>query len=289
VLKDYLLARSVDDVLSNFRLYPGKSRVIAGGTDVVIEMKSGKLACDYLIDISKIQEFKRLDMFGDEIFIGATVTHNDVNRSELIKVKAPLLAKASGTVGSIQIRNTATVVGNVITAQPAADAAVALMALGAVVKVVDVNGSRDVAMEDMYSSLGKSSIDSTRELVTFIHFPALGDKQGSSFVRLAQRESLALPILNVATVLSMKDDDTVEWVRIVMGPVGNKPIRARKAEKMIEGLKITNELLNKAAITSVEDANPRSSGLRGSAEYRKDVLKNLVFNALEEALATAKK
>jgi CO/xanthine dehydrogenase FAD-binding subunit len=289
VLKDYVLARSVDDVLNSFRMHPGKGRVIAGGTDVVIEMKSGKLVCDYLVDISKVQEFKKIEVVDGEIVIGAMVTHNDVNRSELIKEKAPLLSKASGTVGSLQIRNTATVAGNVITAQPAADAAVALMALGAVARVVDVNGTRVVDMEDMYSDLGKSSIDSTRELVTSLKFPVLLDNQGSAFVRLAQREALALPVLNVAVVLSLKDDSSIDWVRIVMGPVGNKPVRARKAEKVLEGNKVTKELFAQAANASSEDANPRSSGLRGSAEYRKDVLKSLVFNALEEALASAKK
>lgn len=289
MLKDYVLASSVDDALNCLMMYPGKSRVISGGTDVVIDMKSGKLVCDYLVDISKIPELKKLEEVNDQVIIGAAITHSDVSTSELIKGQAPLLAKASGTVGSLQIRNTATVVGNVVTAQPAADAAVALMALGAVAKVRDVNGIRDVAMEDMYSGIGKSTIDSSREIVTSIEFPALLDNQGSAFIRLAQRESLALPVLNVAVVLSMKDDDTIDWVRIVMGPVGNKPVRARKAEKVLEGFKISNELLVQAANASLEDANPRNSGLRGSAEYRKDVLKNLVFNALEEALAEVKK
>lgn len=288
VVKDYLLAQSVEEVLDNFKAYPGEARVIAGGTDLMIDMKSGKEQCSYLVDISKIEELKKIECVDEEIVIGAAITHSQVNKSQIIREKAPLLSKASGVVGSLQIRNTATLVGNLVNAQPAADGAVALVALGAMAEIKDHKGTSNIAVEDLYAGVGKAHIDSTSQLVTCIKFPVLLPNQGSSFVRLSQRKALALPMLNVAIVLSLKADDSVEWARIVMSPVGPKPTRAGTAEKILEGCVVNDELISQAAKAAINDANPRNSGLRGSAAYRKEVLETLVRRALEEAVAAAK-
>jgi CO/xanthine dehydrogenase FAD-binding subunit len=288
VLKEYVLAKSMEDVFKCFKEYPGEARVIAGGTDLILELESGKVQCNCLIDITEIDELKTIKLIDEMVIIGAAVTHNEVNKSDLIKEAASALSEACGTVGSLQIRNIATVVGNVVNAQPAADAAVALMALRADAEVTSLNGTRIIPLEDMYVGLGKTNIDCANEVVTSIKFPALKDNQGSSFVRFAQREALALPMLNIAVALSLNEDKTVEWVRIVMAPVGPKPIRAKEAEQMLIGNLISNELIEKVAEEALKDASPRDSALRGTAEYRKEILTVLVRRAIEGAAASIK-
>lgn len=288
VLKDYVLAKSVDEIIQCFCNHPCDTRVIAGGTDLMLDLESGKVKCGCLIDITGIDELKQIKLENDEIFVGAAVTHNEVNRSEVIKEYAKLLSDACGTVGSLQIRNIGTVIGNVVNAQPAADASIALIALGADAIIKSAAGTTIFPIEELYAGLGKTKVNCNKELVTFVKFPVLKKNQGSSFVRFAQREALSLPILNVAVTLSLKDDATVEWVKIVMAPVGPKPVRAITAESLLKGNALTPELILRASEVALEDANPRDSGLRGSASYRKDILQVLITRALEGALDSIK-
>lgn len=205
----------------------------------------------------------------------------------MIQEHALALALAARSVGSLQIRNIATVVGNVVNAQPAADAAVALMALGAEAELNSLSEVEYVAVEDMYAGLGKSIVDSTSQLVTRIRFDVPQSNQGAAFVRLCQRKALALPMLNVAAMVSLKGNQ-FEWVRLVMAPVGPKPIRAAEAEEMLKGAAVTDEVIEKAAQLALEDANPRSSLVRGSREYRMGVLPVLIKRALAAAVAQVK-
>lgn len=287
MLKDYMLAKSVDEVIAQLHTYMGKARVVAGGTDAMLDIQSGKITVECLVDITKIDALKKIEYVDGQIVIGAAVTHSEVKNSDLIKDYAPLLAEASGSVGSLQIRNTATVVGNVLNAQPAADAAVALVALGAVAEIKDSSGTAYLPVEEMYAGVGKSTVDCTKQLVTNVKFSVLQQGQGSAFVRLAQRGALALPMLNVAVVISLQDEK-VQWVRIVMAPVAPKPVRASMAEKVLQGAVPTAELILEAAKMACAEASPRDSALRGSAEYRKEVLEVLVKRALEQAIAAAK-
>ncbi|MEG6522484.1 FAD binding domain-containing protein [Desulfotomaculum sp. 1211_IL3151] len=286
MLKDYVLATSVAEALEVLKTYDGKARVIAGGTDVLLDLNAGKLSVDCLVDVTRVAELKKLENMAGQIVIGAAVTHSEVKKSDLIQSNAPLLADASGSVGSLQIRNTATVVGNVLNAQPAADAAVALVALGAEVEIQDPSGTTYRPVQELYAGVGKTTIDCTRQVVTAVKFPALKPGQGSSFVRLAQRGALALPMLNVAVVLSLQEEK-IEWVRIVMAPVAPQPLRASMAEKVLQGQVVTTELISSAAKAACAESSPRDSAIRGSAEYRKEVLEVIVRRALEKALAAA--
>lgn len=287
MLDSYVIVESVEDAVKNLASLSGKGRIIAGGSDLILDLKSEKVKCDHLVDINKIQELKTIHVSEEEIIIGACATHNEVSKSEIIKSKASLLSRACSSVGSLQIRNTATLVGNVVKAQPAADGAVALVALGASACIVDEVEKKEILVEDMYAGLGKSCVDSTKELVTSVKFKYLKENEGSSFVRLSQRNALALPMLNVAIVISL-DNNKINWARIVMSPVSPKPTRANEAEEYLKGKDISEEILIEASKIAAKNANPRSSALRGSAEYRKDVLKNLVKQGLEEAINEAK-
>ena len=288
MLQDYTLPATVDEALALLISRNGTAKVIAGGTDLALDLESGEVSASCLVDVSNIQELKKIETDGGAVIIGAGVTHSEVASSDLIKEKAVVLANACRTVGSLQIRNTGTLAGNVVNAQPAADAAVALCALGAQAIIAGPEGLRSAPVEELYAGVGKSKVDSTREIVTRLHFPALAGNQGSAFVRLAQRKALALPMLNVAAVVSIIDN-TFEWARIVMAPVGPRPVRAIKAEELLVGTAVNSTSLQKAAAASCTEANPRSSALRGSREYRIHVLEVLVRRALEMAVANAQK
>ncbi len=287
MLQDYLIPETVEQALSYLQDNKGQARIIAGGTDLLLDLADGKKEAGVLVDITRIPGLKKITMEDGVIRIGAAVTHNRVAKSEIIQEKASVLAQASRSVGSLQIRNCATVVGNVVNAQPAADAAVALVALGAEAEIVSPTGKEYIPVEKLYAGVGKSTLDSTAQIVTGIRFPAALKNQGSAYERLEQRKALALPMLNVAVAVSLSGE-RFEWARIAMAPVGTGPVRAAEAEAILKGAEANLEVIEKAAQAATSQANPRSSALRGSREYRLEVLPVLVRRALEAAVAQAK-
>ena len=285
-MQDYLIPETVEQALSHLQSNKGRARVVAGGTDLLLDLAEGKKEAVVLVDLTRIPSLQAITIEDETIKIGAAVTHNQVARSKLIQERASVLARADRSVGSLQIRNIATVVGNVVNAQPAADTAVALVALGAVAEVVSPSGKEYIPVEKLYAGVGKSILDSSTQIVTRIQFPALLKNQGSAYERLEQRKALALPMLNVAVVVSLADNQ-FQWARIVMAPVGPGPVRATEAEAFLKGADVTLENIEKAAAAARAQANPRSSALRGSREYRLEVLPVLVRRALEAAVAQA--
>lgn len=286
MLQEYYLPHSVGDALILLKNNNGQARIIAGGTDLVIDHQAEKVKAEAFVDISNIEELKKIECADGVITIGAAVTHSEAARSELIQKHAPALAMAARSVGSLQIRNIATVVGNVVNAQPAADTAVALAVLEAEAEVNSAAGVEYVPLHKMYAGVCKSAVDSTSQLVTRIRFAVPQRNQGTAFVRLCQRKALALPMLNVAAMVSLQSD-RFAWARLAMAPVGPGPARAIEAEKMLRGAPLTDETVEKAAQLALESANPRSSMVRGSREYRIGVLPVLVKRALAAAVARA--
>ncbi len=286
--KEYSLPASVKEALEILKANTGKARIIAGGTDLIIDLKEGAKQVECLVDISRLKGLTSIERDGDIIKVGAMVTHSQVATSELIRERAPMLAEAASLLGSPQIRNRGTLAGNVINAQPAADTAIPLVALEAQAEIVGPNGSRRVPIEKLYHGLGVSQVDSTREIVTAIYFEGLRDNQGSAFVRLAQRKALALPMLNVAVIATVQDG-CFQDVRIAIAPVAPIPFRSRKAEAALRGKNASLEAIEAAAEIAEEEAQPRDSALRGSAEYRKEMVRVLVRRAIEQAVQEIKK
>jgi len=285
MISGYVIPSSIEECVEYLEKYQNSARIIAGGTDLVLQQKEKKLSPLYWVDISRIQDLDYIEEKNGKVCLGAGVTHAQVAASSLIKEKAALLAKASESVGSPQIRNVATVVGNVVNAQPAADAAIALIALEAEADVVSTKGKKKtVPVKELYAGLGKSRIDSTCELVTGIHFPALGPKQGSSFKRISPRNSLSLPVLNVGMVLGV-EKGIIEEIRIVLGPVADRPFRPKKAEGILQGSSLDNqENIGSAISAASEECTPRDSLIRGSSAYRRELVRVMVKRAYQEAV-----
>lgn len=286
----YYLPQSVQEALDILSKYNGQAAIIAGGTDIVLDIQEGKKSFNAFVDVSRIPDLQSIGEANGYLRLGAAVTHSQANRSALVQAAAPILAEACGKVGSLQIRNIATLVGNVVNAQPAADAAVALAALGAKAVIEDGRGRREALVEELYADVGKSFIDPAKEIVTALLVPVQKKRQGSAFVRLDQRKALALPMLNVAAVIQLDEKgERFEWARIIMAPVGPGPVRGLDGENLLTGAAVSREVILEAAKAAVKQANPRSSALRGSREYRMGVLPVLVKRALEAAVELAKK
>jgi CO/xanthine dehydrogenase FAD-binding subunit len=249
-------------------------------------LKEGTRKVKCLVDISEIEPLRKIELDGDLVRIGSGVTHAQAASSELIRERANLLAEAASIVGSPLIRNQGTVVGNVVNAQPAADTAVALFSLCAEVEILTNSGTRRVPIKQTYEKPGLSKINSTSEIVTALYIKSLRDNQGSAFVRLAQRKALALPMLNVAVVVTIRDG-LFEESRITIGPVAPLPFRSEKAEASLKNAAFSPESIYKAAEAASSEAEPRDSALRGSAEYRREMVKVFVRRALERATQRA--
>jgi carbon-monoxide dehydrogenase medium subunit len=182
-----------------------------------------------------------------------------------------------------------TLVGNVVSGQPAADGAIPLMALEAELKVVSHDGERWMALEDAYRGVGLSAVDPAREVAAEVRFKKPGEPGKSGFFRMARREALALPILNGAISLWLDaSKNRIEKARIAIGPVAEKPFRSRRAEAFLESSKVSHEDLREACRIAADEANPRTS-VRGSASYRKEMVRVNLLRTIEGILGEIRK
>ena len=276
---NYIIAKSAAEALDALLGGEGNALIIAGGSDVMVDIEAGKLAPQTLVDVTAAEDMKGIRVEGGQLVIGAAVTLTEIARSPMVRQYFPSLCKGAGSVGSLQIRNSATLVGNVVTAQPAGDAAMAVAPLDPKFVVLSKDGTREVPMGEMYAGFGKSTLNSAAE-VKEVRIPLPADDEKASFVRLELRKSLSLPMLNVAAMAKVTDG-IVQWARITMGPVGVGPTRALEAEEWLKGKALTPENMTEAGTLALRNAKPRSNPLRGSKEYREHALPILVRRSLE--------
>jgi carbon-monoxide dehydrogenase medium subunit len=285
VWQEYLSPTSVAEALALLHRYEGQARLIAGGTDLVLQLQKGERTARCLVDVTRIAGLQDIRLVGEEIVIGAAVTHAAVAVSPLIAARAKVLQEAALSVGTPQIRNVGTLVGNVVSAQPGADGSLALLSLEATLDVVDLEGNtRRVPVAETFVRPDVSTIDPRREMITLIRFPALAAHQASAYGRMAKRRASALPVLAVGVVVSADAEHRFGWVRIALGPVALTPYRARQAEEVLRGAPISAPTIERAAQVASQEAQPRSSVLRGSREYRQEMVRVYVRRALESAV-----
>lgn len=283
----YHTPQTVQECLGHLVELEGQGRLIAGGTDLMPGLESGKYRPRALIDTTGIQGFDCLDLVGDEAVIGAGVTHAMVSGHKELVGLLPALAQACGSIGSPQIRNVATLAGNVVNAQPAADSAMALVALGARAEIASPAGSRRELVENLYAGLGQSSIDPAAELVTAFYVPLPKESQASAYGRISPRNALCLPIVNAAVFISAPGGK-IEEARLALGPAAEKPFRPKEAEERLVGADIDDkEALAQAALAAARASSPRDSCLRGCADYRKQLIRVLTGRVLAQAAARA--
>jgi len=281
----YFRPQTIREALNLLEEFNGSARLLAGGTDLIPQIRSRETEPKVLVDVTRIPGLGDIKLEDGIIKMGALVTHAQVAESNLIRERASALSEGASQLGSPQIRNLGTVAGNVVSGQPGADTTIPLLALDATVKVMKREEERTIPMSEFFLDTGKTRVDSTREMVTEIFFHALAKNESSVSLRLAKRKSLALPILNVSVVVSadMKQKK-FNHVRIALGPVAPIPLRAREAEGILTSSAIADGVIKEAARKAAQEANPRTSLLRGSEEYRREMVKNLVERAIRRGL-----
>ena len=281
----YLRPCHLSEALTLLEEYRDGAKIIAGGTDLLIQIRKREVNPRVLIDITQIPDLDRIKCEEGLIKIGALVTHHQVASSSLIREKALGLSQGASWVGSPQIRNMGTIGGNIVSGQPGADVTLPLLALNASVRVANKRGERTIPLSQFFEGPGKTVLDRNSEIATEILFPVLKEGETSLSLRLAKRKALALPILVASLVLSADlKKSRFNYVNIALGPVAPVPFRAREAEQVLASAPISEKVIKEAAQKAAQEANPRTNPLRGSGAYRKEMVAALVKRGLEQGL-----
>lgn len=283
MLQEYLIPKDTSEVLEMLASYKGKARVIAGGTDLVLQMDAGQHLSEALVDVSGLPEMRRIDQDERYTYIGAAVKHAELASSPLINKIAKCLALAAEEVGSPQVRNAGTVGGNVVNAQPAADTALALTALNAEAEIISINGTTWQSVSQLYEKPGVSKVNSTSQLIRRFRFLTPGAISVSSYRRVGKCKSIALPVLCAAVVVHL-ENDVIQEASIVLGPVAPAPMHAELAEHYLSGKQPSLDVIKEAANLAQSESRPRDSLLRCSRMYRETLAGVLVENTLLDVL-----
>ena len=261
---------------------PG-GRFLAGGTDLVIAMKEKGLVPKYIVDLKRIAGLSGIREQGDgSIAIGALTTMREIETLPVITKKYPFLSQSAAEVGSIQIRNRATVGGNMANATPSADVAPSLIALNATAKIVGANSDRTVPLEEFFRGPGQTVMASD-EILTELTIPKTGPRLVGEYIKFSPREMMDLAYVGVAVAYNLGDSDKkCDGVRIVLGAVAPTPIRAKRAEAALEGQVLTDALAEKVGRIAAEEAKPISD-VRSSADYRRAMVGAMTRRALLNA------
>ena len=281
--QNYINATSIDEVIKILGEKKEHARIVAGGTDLILELERGvRKGIETLIDVSRIPTLDQITIDEDNIIhLGPLVTHNDCAASKLIRKSAYPLARAAWEVGAPQIRNRGTIAGNLITASPANDTITPLMALGASVTLLSTRGERTVPLNEFYTGVRRSVMQADEMLVD-ISFPAMKKSQRGTFIKLALRRAQAISLVNVAIILNLKEG-TVKSAVITLGAVTPVIGHAEEAEKFLAQKKLNRKNIAQAAELAMQAAHPIDD-VRGSAAYRLEMVKVITARALTSLL-----
>ena len=269
-----LTPATVEEAVTLFGQHKETARYMAGGTDVIVKVKEGWMAPDYLISLKQIpglSDLVRNEATG-ELSIGALVTHAVLEQSLLIRNEYPIIYDAVSNIGSLQVRNMGTIGGNLINAVPSADGAIPLIALDGTALLLGPAGERSVAVKDLFVQPYETVL-TPGEILTKITIPAQAPRTGSAYIKFGRRAAMELPLIGIGVLLVVDEDlSTCTRARICLGVAGPTPLRAKKAEQMLEGQPVTSDLLTEAGKAAAEESRVRDS-VRGQAWHRKEMIR----------------
>jgi carbon-monoxide dehydrogenase medium subunit len=274
---EYLIPKSLDEAISLHESHGEHAKYIAGGTDVLIKIKEGKISPDYLISLKHVVDHNDSIQKKEsgELYISAFATHREIEKSSLIRTQYPVLHDAVKDIGSVQIRNVATIGGNLVNAVPSADGAIPLITLDAKVKIVGTKGDRKMDLVRFFLGPGQGDLEHG-EIVTELIIPPLIMRTGSAYTKHGRREAMELPMLGVGVLLSLEEDmETCVKARVCLGVAAPTPFRAIMAEEFLVGKSIDEEVLAEAGRLAAKESRVRDS-IRGVAWYRREMVGILV-------------
>jgi len=275
---------SLDDALAALRAHGAHGRIVAGGTDVLVELQRKADPAEVLIDVGALDELRYVRLENGRVRIGGLATHNDVLAAPFACEAALPLAQAALEVGAPQIRTRATVAGNLVTASPANDTIAPMLALGASVTLIAAGGrERTLPLDEFFTGFRRTALRPD-ELIREIHFPALGPERRGIFVKLGLRRAQAISVLALAIVVEREPRGAVTDARIALGCVAPTVVRADVAENALIGATLDEETCALIGALARESAAPIDD-VRGSAAYRREVIGALVADALQRLAA----
>ncbi len=286
-MTSYVTPISVEDALAVLEQHRGGARIIAGGTDILPDMRAGKRAPACLVDITRIPGLRDICVRDDYLEAGACVTFAQLRDHPFLRQHVHVLAEAAASVGAAAIQNAATWAGNLIQAMPAADGAIAALALEAEARIVDASGATWQPVTTLFAGPGRSTVDPTRQLITHIRFPLPSASWGTAWRRAGRRPSLILPTVNCAVQLTLAVDGGLAAAVVALGPVAAVPFRASGVEAFLQGAEPGPEAWAEAGRLAQAEAHPRSNPSRASREYRLAIIPALVEDALAAAYGRA--
>jgi len=285
--QEYLRPTNLSQALQAFAEAPGPILPVAGGTDLLLDLEQGRHSPVHtLLDVTSIAEMTALEVRGDELFVGAAVPVNRIVLNPLVVAHAQALTEACNLIAGPQVRNVATLGGNVAHALPAADGTIALLALNAQAEVAGIAGNRRVSFKELFLGPGKSSLKHGEELLVGFYIPLSNSHQASCFKRIMRPQGVALPIINLAIWLE-RLADKFNQIRIAVGPGGPTPWSGNAAEKTLMNNPLTDETFNVAVEALLGQVGFRSSARRAGSDYRRHIVVGLFKDVLETAWVRA--
>lgn len=283
---EYYRAHSVEEAVELLARLEG-ARVLAGGTDLVVDMKTGRLKPKCVVDIGGLQGLDHIQDSGEALHIGALTTIQRILDSPVVEAKAPLLKMAAKEFAYWQIRNIATIGGNLCNASPAADMAPPLLVYEAVLKVVSVHGERFIPIAEFFTGPKQTALAHNELLVEVIVPYKRLEKAGLAYAKVGRRRGHDMSIVAAAVALKLKDG-YIDDVRIALNSVAPTPVRAYAAERTLIGKEVLLEAFEKASEMAERDISPITD-VRAPAEYRLRISKLLVKELLVEASKKARR
>jgi CO/xanthine dehydrogenase FAD-binding subunit len=280
---EYLAPRSLAEALEMLADRP-EAIPLAGGTDLLVQVKEGSRSVETLLSLKRVPELRQYGHNG-ALTLGSTVTVGRIAADPQIQQAYTTLAAGAGLIGSVQIRNVATLGGNLCNASPSADTAPPLLVLGAQAVIASAQGERTIPLEQLFRGPGRTALQAG-ELLKAIIVPRPAERSGSFYLRHTPRARMDLAVVGVAAAITLEANGSIGDARLALGAVAPVPMRARRAEALLAGQILTDELWREVGATAAREVEPIDD-LRASAEYRRHLVDVLTRRALRCALTRA--
>ena len=287
--QEYLKPQTIAEALKYLSSAKGSTAIVSGGTDLLLDIKQGRHdPVDQMIDVSGIKEMGQISLEDDFIYLGAAVTHKQIIKAPLLLEHARCVVEGCGLIGGPQVRNVATIGGNVSHGLPAGDGTISLLALDTEVEIASPEGSDWQPLIEIFAGPGKVHFDRSKAIVTGFRFKAKEEREGSAFHRVMRPQGVAIAILNMAAWMKLDESGKFEKVRVSCGPAGPRPFRAEKTEAYLSGKSWSDSVLQEASKILAEEVSLRTSKHRATKEYRHQILPVLLRKVMDSAVERAK-
>ncbi|MHB1167557.1 MAG: FAD binding domain-containing protein [Carboxydocellales bacterium] len=278
---EYFNPQSVQEAISLLTTHGSAAKLLSGGTDLMVKMKQGLCSYEVLISLKELKELKEISYQpGKGVSIGARATHNELVNSSILNEKYLSVSEAAHQMANNQVRNLGTVAGNIVNAVPSADLPPILIALNATITLVGPKGERTLPLENFFTGPGKTLIAHDEVLTKF--FIPDQSATGSKYFKFGLRRSGALAVVGVAAAVTM-EGKIIKDARVVLGAVAPIPLRAKQVEAVLIGQEYSAELLEQAGVVAAQECSPIDD-IRGSGEYRRDMVRVFTKRALKSAI-----